>query len=308
MSVLGPAILRFNKLTGIDIAQFVADFVDFTKSDVPNIMNFFRGFMRTPQDSFERMRLLMSKGQDISTGYNLHQSSFPNIMDWELMMTIEEIRQKLVNVSVLSKYLRSSIVLATYNNGIQESEYVQKQNQTLENISWSVLKSNNPNNDWVDVALSNDLREEDYTMRGGALLKISYKNHGTINWVKVVIDNIVDENILGKDIYQLLTFVDDDLQVLEPQDTVLQSAHILIGLKRGDNPEFLDQGVPRLVGSNIAAFSYPILFRDLANMFAGDDTFSDFRLENLKVVQDNILMEFAIETILGNMIKGELSL
>lgn len=299
---------RFKLLTGINVNKFMKEFVNFVANDVQKISDYFSGKIRTPQTSFTELERLLVMSRNILTGYNLHQGSFLSIMDWEVLDSIETIRQQLINVSVISKYLRSSIILATYNDGLQESEYIQKQNQTLENVSWDVLRSNNPNNDWVKLAIDNDLIEEDYTMRGGVSLSVTYRNPGTVNFVEVVVDNIVDENIMGKDIYQVLTFINDDLQVLDPEGTTLQSANVLVSLKRGDNPEFWMQGLPNLVGQSYAAFSYPLLFKAMVDVFATDDTFTNFRVESIRVVQDNIAMDLSIETLLGQMVKGELSL
>lgn len=304
------AYIRFERIAGIDVNQYLKDFAEFSERYVPKIFQFYRGELRLEDfKAFELLDELKIRVTNILTAYQLHQTIFVSLQDWDLMDIVESIKTKLITIEILSKYLRTSIVTAGYDTGLQNSEYMLKQNQTLRGVSWSVLKSDDPNNEWVDIALRNDLAEEEYTTGGGINLKVVYKNPGTINYVESVVDNITGENILGMDIFQLLTFEDEDLITLGYWNTVRQSADILLNLGKNDNPEFWQDGIPSsLLGKSVISFAYPIFFRELSNVFAKDDTFRSFQIEDIEIKQDSIQMQLGIETILGEMIKANLSL
>ena len=54
-----------------------------------------------------------------------------------------------------------------------------------------------------------------------------------------------------------------------------------------------------MVGTSFAGFSYPIIFRQMANSFATDDTFKSFAIKDIKRQQDGIFVEFTVETRAG---------
>ncbi len=307
-------LYKVNKILGIRVDTFLFDFVNFNEKYFFHIVDYYKGEANRNQAIFSEMDRLEAVSLEIITGFQNNKTSFDNLKDWEVLEMVEEARAGIQMMFKVSKFLRSSIVLATYNNGIQNKDYMLKQGQYLEGVAWAELKSDDPNNDWTDISIDNNLNEESYTPRGLINLKLNYVNQGTVNDIKVVVDNITGENILGKDILQKLTFYDvgdntDDLMVLEPRDTVIQASSILLNLSKNDNPEFWEDGIPsNLLGNTGTAFAYPIFFRELANIFSTDDTISSFQLNEIKLKSDVIFMEMEIMPILGDMILGELSL
>lgn len=303
--------IKINRIIGVDVDVFLGSVVNFVENRYAHVVDYYQGKALLNHTVFDELDKLLRIANIILTSFKINKTAFVNLWEWEILDIVEEANVKLQTMAKTSKYLRSSIMLATYNNGLQNEDYMLKQNQTLEGVSWSELKSNDPNNDWVDVAVQNDLREEEYTTSGLINLKVNYVKTGTVNDIKVVVDNIYGENILGADIQQLLVFdiVEEDLIVLNNEDTVLQSAEILLNLSKNDNPEYWRDGIAsNLLGNSIASFAYPILFRQLSQVFGTDDTFSTFQLGNLSVEKDGMKMQINIETILGEMVKKELAL
>jgi len=308
---------EIKKITGIDIELIFNDFADFMDFDFIKIKNYYEGKLDNNYiDSFRKLKDLEENVDNLLVKINKSSSSFSNIIFWDLLDIIENIKNKIKTINVLSKFLRTSIVNAQYDSGINQQEFLVRQNQLLRGVAWAELKSKDPNNDWVDIAIKNNLREEDYDNSGrnpantneGFFIKINFKNNGTITQINSVVDNINGENILGRDIKQILTFKDEDLEVLNYQETASQSADILIGLKKGDNPEFWLDGIPSsLLGQGQIIFAYPVLFRKIVEIFKSDDTFDSFRVSNIKNEKDGIFITLEIETIINSTMTKDLT-
>ena len=131
-----------------------------------------------------------------------------------------------------------------------------------------------------------------------------YKQNGDSIFIESVVDNIVGEKILGKDILYKTTFENDDLLVLSYKDTFFQSVNILMKLKKGDNPEFYDLGLQKnvAVGSNINSISYPVLLRQISEAFQTDDTIKSQEITGFRKEQDAIFIDMEIESKMSTIV------
>lgn len=291
---------QFKKLTSYDITPFLSDYVDFTDIHYPVIGSFFAGDTNVyPQDSFSLLDSLTARYQRIVDIFSVNNTRLSNYQFWILLEAVEDIGLALATANNSSKWLRSSKTSKGYLKNTQVN-YLGKQGQGLEGVEKDFLHSDDPEEDWVDLALNNDLREEDYTLDGGYLIKATFSNQASVI-LNSVVDNIDSaEKTYGIDIDQNLRFVNNDLAVLSYQDTVIQSANILAGLQQGDNPVFPDLGIDRrIVGSSTAAIAYPAIFRQLAQSFATDDSFKAFTVLDVTRNQDSALLSFSVETRAG---------
>lgn len=222
---------------------------------------------------------------------------------------LEDISATLDTANNASRWLRSSIVGTQAYLQNTQVNYVGKQGQGLEQVERDVLKSDDPEETWVQTALRNQLREEDYTTDGNYLIKVTFSNGRAIS-IQSVVDNIDEgKKTYGKDIQRQLELSNNDLVVLDYDDTLAQSAEILAGLKQLDNPTFPDLGIDRrFIGSNIAALSYPTLFRQIAQSFATDDSFESFSIIDVARQQDAALVRFQVRPRTGPTLDQELAL
>jgi hypothetical protein len=101
-------------------------------------------------------------------------TDFNNLKWFLLIEQIEEIDNRLKTLDNINKWARSSLTKVAYDPSYQ-LDYILGQNQTLENVAQQVTGSNDPQDDWNDIAINNTLKEEDYTNEGGNDLKISFK-------------------------------------------------------------------------------------------------------------------------------------
>ena len=294
--------------TGINIEGVMDRFITFVDRQRGKIVEYYSGNSRLLDvDAFDSLNSVSEEVEQLLEQFYLWKDSFSRLDYWDLLEYVEEMRLKLMTTANISKFLRSSIEKGHFNRFI-EAKYSMKQNQTLEDVANTALNSLNPVNDWVDIALRNDLREEDYNTRDGKLLSVVFDQNGGITNVMSVVDNINGENINGLDIYQKFTFEDDDLKTLSYADTIKQAADIASKLRRKDNPEFPDDGIQSnaAVGNDVISISYPVIFRQLFNVFAKDDTFNSFSITNVKMEKDNLLLEAEIVTKYGDFLQSKI--
>ncbi len=191
-----------------------------------------------------------------------------------------------------------------------EVEYSTRQNQTLEQMV-DELGSDDAQQDWIEIALKNNLNEEQYTTDGGVLLKINLQGARTMRILSVV-DIMVGDRIYGKDISSKITFDsnENDLKVLNYKETLSQTVKILSSLKQNDNPEFPQNGIQKalVVGINQNSVSFPVLLRQLYDTFGNDDTLKTFMITNIERKEDGLFIEFNIESVTGELITENLKL
>lgn len=295
--MIAQAAIKFQELTRYDLSKFINDCSVFLKSGYTQISDFYAG--RTSriktEVTNEHKRLLLESDYVImqfgNNSQKLESSEF-----WHLLEFCENVRSKLQTIDNLSRYLRSSRTDTKFSQGFAHPYTVSDQ-QTLENISDNVLLDTNEEDDWVDIAQKNDLKETDWDIDGGTNITL-YREKFKSNFVTSVIDNMVGEKIYGMDIDRNITFEGDDLKVLGYHETVYQAVDILSNVRRGEIPEFKNLGVnaSMFVGSNISAFSYDAIVRQLSTSFNTDDLFINFKITKMEIVQDSFHITFEVNT------------
>ncbi len=291
-------IERFEELTSYNITLFLSNYVLFVDVEYGNIVNYYSGISKSnPTKSLNSLNWLIDEQKKIIDVFILNSSSFDNYQFWTLLEYIEDIGSTLQTADNSSKWLRSTITKDGYKQLI-ETEYVARQGESIEDIERNVLASSDSQESWVDTALRNELNEEDYTLEGGYFLKVTYKNNSGIT-IQSVVDNInTSDKTYGLDIQKDLLFENNDLKVLGYRDTILQAANIYVNLLKGDNPTFPNDGIDKkmIIGSAIAAVSYPVIFRQLASLYAKDDRFKEFMIQNVRRDKDAIFIDFQVKT------------
>lgn len=298
----------FQTITKFPIIRLFVNFSDFLDNDYKNIISYYSGDVKSlNSSSFKKLKNLKEGIQQLFSVFSLNKNLFTDYKWWVLIEQIEKMDNLVIMIDNSSKWLRSTISRGNFNPN-PEVDIPFNQGQTLESISRNILGSDDWDNTWVDLALKNDLREEDYTSNGGFLIKANFNY--ALNSFKMtsIVDNPIGDKILGIDLDKKLQFVElgdgtQDLKVLTPKDTFYQSVTIKISLRKGDIPEFPTLGFnPKLVvGSNISSLNYPILFRQLTQVFKSDDTIKSFSILSISRIQDATFINFSVESQLGTV-------
>lgn len=293
----------FEQITSYNVRGLVSSYIAFIDNDYGNIVNFFTGSTNiNPTESFDILKFLISESKRIQDVISLNSNSLQEYRFWVLCEYLDDIYHQLETTSNFSRWSRSSATNSGYKGDVR-SAYILKQGQTLEDLEKNVLSNTDPDA-WVNTALDNALEEEGYDLDGGQLLKVVFKNNSSIS-LQSVVDNVDEpEKTYGIDVDQYISFVDNDLKKLTYKETLIQTIDILSQLIQGDDPSFSERGLKLkgALGGNIAAISFPSIFRSMANNFATDDSFKSLSVIDVTRKKDAVYIEFQVETKAGELI------
>lgn len=307
-----PEVLDdFLSITGSDIRNFFINYSIFYQDDYSEIVNFYKGASKDiSKDVFKNFISLKTELDDILNKFQQFNKQLENVKFIELLNTTEECNDALQTLNNISKWSRSSVDIFGYNSKLKK-KYVISQNNTLETIATNVLSSDDPQNDWYNIAIENNLTEDDYNSEGGNVLNITIDNSGFSNTdITSVVDIIKDKSIFGRDIDRDLHFNNNDIAYLNEDDTIAQAVNILCTLRKRDNLDFLNNGLQSnlIVGQNKSLFNFPIVERQMQDTFRNDDTLKNFVLKQFKFQEDNVYIEFQIENRLNEIMELSINL
>lgn len=293
---------EFYRITKYDLKQYFQDYVDFTNTEYPKIVSYYNGG-DVPRKSFEILDNMLKTAEEIEATFYLFSDQL-NLLDyWEMLDNFEELWTKLLTIDNSGKWMRSSRVGRFSNKfyldrGLGDFDNFEKVAHTA--------GYNNAQDSWEQIAVDNLIIEENYTPRNGLdfksadrknLFKISLSDTATFG-IGNIVDSLVGENILGKDIDKRFFFDDNDLAVVKYRDAVEQTVDTILTTCAGDIPEFPEDGISNeFFGSNVAAFQYPTLFRNISSMFYKDNRFTEINLVSLSRKDDYVDMKLDIRTV-----------
>jgi len=285
---------EFLDITGFDLEDYFRRFVDFVNNKSQLIIDYYSGLIETmDRDAFGEYELLFKESGYVINLFDLNQERFNTVDFWELMEFADDIKVKLLTIGNFSKYARSSVKKESFSNEVSV-EISTRDNETLEEMM-TRHGSTDRDSDWIDVALSNSIIQEDYTLEGGKVININFKNNFRFN-VQSVLDNPEGDKIKGKDVDKIISFENDDLKILGFNETLKQTVDILVNLTKNDNPEFQNFGIDKtlVLGMSFKAIALPSLVRQIYQTFSTDDIISKIQLLSTKFNQDALYMDLNI--------------
>lgn len=290
------AVEKFKSKTGYDIESFFNNFITFSEDYYQEIVNYYNGAVIN-KDAFNFLDDLKKETTKIESLINQHGNSFQTTDFWNLNNTFSEIQTKLDTCDNLGKWLRSSRT-DRFNSSINV-QHIQKQNETLEKIAKDAGFSDVDK--WAELAVQNQIIEEDYTNDGGKLLNVALPNSSNFN-IDTIVDYLIGDNIFGKDIYKKFEILSDgDLKTISGKESLEQSFNTMLSTIKGSIPEFPEDGIPsEVIGTNKNVIQYPIIFRSLLSMIQKDKRYTSFELLDIKKDQDSIFLVVQAKTITGD--------
>lgn len=312
MTLSADILEKFEQATQKNIKSFIQKTKSFLSKDRINIVNYYTGVNPTINStSFQLFDQLQRELLTIFEAFQSHSNVFNNSQWWDLLDLLEKIDSCFSSLKNINRWSRSSITKFGYNSDMQIN-YTLSENQTLERVSQDILVQQDSSNKWYDIAIDNDLTEEEYTVRGGAEIQLSYPRINKGLRLKSVVDVVIGKKIYGLDLHRKLTFTEDqqgntDLNILGHKDTVYQSVEILTLLKKNSNPDFPNEGLQTsiAVGGNRALLNFPVIIRQLKQTFSTDDSLKNFTVKNIAYEQDNLLISYEVETLLNETYDGK---
>ena len=297
-------------VTKKDYPKLVLSYNDFVRIDLPKIVNFYIGESQlVPQIQVKKYIDINKAFLDFRISYLKRRQELTGSFYWNLLEELNSIIASLEKIGTLPKFLRSSFINDSYSKNLA-LEYTQRQGESLERIERG-LGSNSPDNSSYQLAIRNRLIEEDYTLAGGKALSIEMRQQQTTFDISSVVSVINNSNDLsGLDVDRVITFLDDDISVLNYTETREQSSDILLQLSKEDNPEYPGTGLDKrsYSGSNLASFSYPSFVRQVSESFRTDDSFESISLKTISFEGDSVNFVFEIKMVTGEVLNKTLVL
>lgn len=299
-------LLEFKRITNKDLVPYFEACRAFFNNDYNTITAYYQGniskISSTPFNNFDKLEKETSQ---IFTIFDEFRKNFKNLKWWLLIEQIENIDSRLKTLRKINKWARSSLKFTGYSPNM-EIDHVLQQNQTIERVSQDVLGSSNPNDDWFDIAFNNNIIEEEYTPDGGVNLTLNVPLTVTTGFkINSVVDIIQGKSIYGKDVDRIFAYENDDLRVLSPDDTIKQAVDIMSTLRKNDNPSYPYLGLQSslTIGGTRAMLNFPIIFKQMSEIFATDDTLKNFTITKFYVEGTTLYADFTVETRLGELIE-----
>ena len=299
---------QFKSITSLDIELFLNNVSDFISDNYQSIVNYYT------KDTAIDGNIFIDLDNLIDTSI-LINSAFSNFRDqlslttefWKLIDIFDEARVKLLTIQNSERWLRATKD-TLFNDSVSPS-YVLRQQQTIENVSKD-LGDTIPQDDWVDIAIKNDLEERDYDTEGGNLLHVSYSNNARIQ-INTVVASLQGKGVYGLDIDKtfVIDTITEDLKVLTNDETIKQSFLTLISTMKGSIPEFTDDGVDKtIIGTNLNSIQFPIIFRQISTLFQKDDRFKNFSIISIDQQVSSVEIVLQATTRLDEVLKQDIVL
>jgi LysM repeat protein len=287
----------FQDMTSFPIIDLMGGYEVFLNRDVPRIEAYYEGKLDDiPSNSFYVLELLIQEYQSAINIFEINRDKFSTLPFWDLLETLEDSLIYLFMIKSSDKFFRSSRSQVNFSTN-SVMEYIQSYGETLEEISRKFGYGNN-----YDLVLENLVIEEDYTINGGLNLKVRANNRESFFVDSVINSGLYGKSLYGKDLDKNLTFTEEgDLKVLGNEETLLQAIEIYLNLKKGNCLQAPSLGIDFFLtsGLSLTSFQFPLIFRQIEDVFFTDDTFTNISITNTKIEEDNAYMDLDIYDLLG---------
>ena len=225
---------------------------------------------------------------------------------WDLIEKISNIKTFLKTVKNSNRWLRTSVVNASYGSFTTEERQLKK-NETIEDIERLDVGSSNPQDSWINTAIKNNSTEESLTQ--GSVLNIDLTSVSKSFSITNTVDSIQGKSAYGKDIKSKIGFSDNDVEYLDFEETMSQTVNILLSLTRGENYFYPSIGVSKSnIGVDRANFSFPSLFREMSESISTDDSIKGFEITDIRYDQDAIFYDVKVTTILDKFLSNKIKI
>lgn len=280
---------EFENITKFALLQYFQDYRDFLQNDYSDVYAYYSGSSESIDSSkINKIDNLLMRSNNLTRTFQTFSGKLGNVGYWELQQYCQDLKDTLERISKLPKYLRTSKSCRGYKPYIQVSEDVggMKTVQDVANKIGNITEQ--------ELILNNDLEEENYEIDELSQITAFVNNQNNVV-VTTIMEQPIGKKIYGKDISRKITFSDNDLSTVEYESNIEQKCDILLGLIRGDIPEFPALGKSIPIGS-YSNFNYAELISDLKDSFLQDDIFENVEIVDVDIKDGDISVTCNIKT------------
>lgn len=280
---------EFENITKFALLQYFQDYRDFLQNDYPDVYAYYSGASESIDSSkINKINSLLSRSNNLSRTFHTFSGKLGNVGYWELQQYCQDLKDTLERISKLPKYCRTSKSRRGYKPFIQVSEDLGGM-KTVQDVADKI-----GNITEQELILNNDLEEVDYEIDELSQITAYVDNKQDVV-VTTIMEQPIGKKIYGKDINRKITFVDNDLSVVKYEENIEQKCSILLGLMKGDIPEFPTLGKNSSNGS-YSNYNYAEMITDVRDAFFQDDMFESVEISDIDTKDDGIFIKCDIKT------------
>lgn len=287
---------EFQNITKFNLFEFFQRYLNFIQNDYSEIYSYYSGKaesvdLKKINELFELLKL----NDDLIRTFQTFSGKLGSVGYWELQQYCQDLKDSLEKITKLPKFCRTAKTNIGYKPYIQLNAEIGGL-KTIQDIA------NEVNISEQELILNNDLEECEYEIDKLSSIKLLINNESDIV-INSILEQPIGKKIYGKDINRKITFVNNDLNVVEYEENIEQKCDILLELNKGDIPEFPQLGKNIKLGMNYGHYNYAELLSDLKDNFLQDDIFEDINIVDIKLNEGNniqiiceILTKYAYST------------
>jgi len=288
---------RFNALTGLRAETVQLAYLDFYENYYDEFISYYQNELRNVSDeALESYATLKKQVAQIDSYITTEDDRFNRYDFWDLFDQLDEIKDFVKKTDAISRFMRSTRI-GKINESDAIIDYSVMDGQTPEQLSEPI--GFNPQNDWFELYRDNGIAEINYEAgTGGYIIKLPTQSGNNSILLASIVDNLIGDNLYGKDLHLSIELIDNDLLVLSPRDTFKQGVLVYSKLLKGQIPESPELGIsPELVkGSNVGLLNMPFIIKEMTETFSTDDTMINFKVNNVERKGSALFLIFEVES------------
>lgn len=284
-----------------DYLSYLRRFKSFYNSDLVILVNYWKGknIDIDPNVLIEFDYLISEYDNMIFDFQKKIKSKNIDLDFFDLAEFFSELKMYLDYIKNLPKYLKTSI---NFVDIFEEPviEYLVREGDTLESIAEKFFGDKELFNFIMDY---NDIKYYNVNDANWVGKKIKIPARRTIKRNVVgIIDGLIGENALGKDVKSEFGFSNNDIDVVEYEDCFVQGINnILFDIPKGTVPEFpvLGNSTAKIIGKNAGALSYSMIVNDLKIALKQEPALDFIKITGMSLVDDALKINFTFKSVLG---------
>lgn len=290
-------IYEFENTTKFPLMKLLEDYASFMTNSFPEVQRYFSGEISSIDNRhMELLKDLTKRLINLNEQFDNFSSKFSLCGFWELSELVEELNTVIEKINKFPKFLRTSKTKFGYQPFIQVDSTIGG-GRTMEDVSDSIKNQNGEDQGWTDLMIQNDLEEGDWEIDELKPITVFVNNKIDIV-VTTILDQPIGERIYGKDFNRKISFVDNDLSIVEYRDNLEQKCVILLDLNRGDIPEFplMGKNLSLTTGNSFKQILYPVIAKDIEDNFLQNDLFESVSVDDFSFGDGNVMATCSIKT------------
>jgi len=286
--------------TSYDFESYITRIQTFWNDDFNKLVSYWKNnsSVLEPQVLFNFQNLYNEYEVVISSFQKASSGEDYNIEYFDFVEYLSDIKMMLDSIKNLPKFLKTS---SNFIDVFEEPviEYFVSQGDTIESIAKKYYGDQEQFGFILDY---NNLMYFDVNDSSWVGTKIKIPFRRTLKKdVKTVVDGLIGDDILGKDLDSSFVFSSNDLVTVSGESCLKKSVENLLSLEKGSIPENTNIGLmsKNIIGQGLGNLSYIMIVNDFENLMMNEETIDFTKIINIEFNEDSLNIDFSFTAING---------